>query len=93
MCVARVRVAIAILFALLFGTALDTARADPYHWCAVYGGGSSDDSGTNCYFVTLAQCRAAISGVGGICTPNQFYDGRPVTTPEDRVRRGLKSAR
>jgi hypothetical protein len=87
------RVAIAVLFALLLGIASDTARADPYHWCAVYGGGSSDDGGTNCYFVTLAQCRAAVSGVGGFCAPNQFYDGRPVTTPEDHARRGLKRAR
>ena len=51
-------------------------RADPYRWCAQYERG-----GTNCYFVTLEQCRAAISGNGGFCRENGFYDGRPVTTP------------
>lgn len=63
------------------------AAADPYRWCAVLGG-SSDDAGTNCYFVTLEQCRATVSGVGGFCTVNQFYDGRPVVTPgPDTTRR------
>ncbi len=56
------------------------AQADPYPWCAQYGGRSG---GTNCYFMTIQQCRAAISGVGGFCRHNMFYDGRPVRTPED----------
>jgi hypothetical protein len=59
------------------------AQADPYRWCAQYV-----RRGTNCYFVTLQQCRWAISGNGGFCIPNGFYDGRPVVTPEDRGRRG-----
>jgi peptidoglycan hydrolase-like protein with peptidoglycan-binding domain len=33
-------------------------------WCANYRAG-----GRNCGFATLAQCKAAISGVGGFCTP------------------------
>lgn len=41
--------------------------ADPYKWCAVNGGG-----GTNCGFVTVEQCRASISGVGGSCEPKQI---------------------
>lgn len=49
-------------------------HADPYRWCAHYsertGGG-----GTNCGFVTLRQCQATISGIGGICEPNPFYTG------------------
>jgi hypothetical protein len=47
---------------------------DPYPWCAVYGnkmGGAS-----NCGFLTLAQCRATVSGIGGFCEPNQFYNPR-----------------
>jgi hypothetical protein len=54
-----------------------SAVADPYRWCAQLG--LSEDLGTNCYFVTLEQCRAAISGNGGFCTPNNFYTG-PATT-------------
>jgi hypothetical protein len=55
------------------------AQADPYRWCGVYGGDAA--AITNCYFVTIAQCRMAISGNGGYCVPNQFYDGRPVAMP------------
>ncbi len=55
-------------------------QADPYRWCAEYG---KRDSWTSCYFVTYEQCQAAISGVGGFCRQNPFYDGRPVRTPED----------
>ena len=68
----------------------DSARADPYRWCAQYG--ASDDLGTNCYFVTLEQCRAAISGNGGFCVPNNFYNGAPVTTSEDGPRRSRSRA-
>jgi hypothetical protein len=85
------RYAILVLFALSWGALADTARADPYPWCGVYAAGN-DDNGTNCYFMTLGQCRAAVSGVGGFCTANPFYDGRPVTTPEDRISRRAKRA-
>src|SRR5437868_10233595 len=58
------------------------AQADPYRWCAYYGRGGS----TNCYFMTENQCRASVSGRGGFCQPNPFYDGVPVGAPS-RVRR------
>jgi hypothetical protein len=76
------RFALVILTALIAVFFSDSAHADPYKWCAVYGGGGEDGGGTNCYFLTLEQCRAAISGMGGFCTPNPFYDGHPVVTPE-----------
>lgn len=57
------------------------AQADPYKWCAVYGGfGNTRES---CYYMTLGQCRASVSGLGGYCKPSPWYDGRPVRTPED----------
>ena len=57
-----------ILMAILTAAGLpvlaSSASADPYKWCALYsmgrGGGAQ-----NCYFVTLEQCRAAVSGVFG----------------------------
>lgn len=55
----------------------DVAQADPYRWCADYtvlGGIGA----RNCYFMTLEQCRATVSGVGGMCVPNPFYDGTPI---------------
>jgi hypothetical protein len=57
-------------------------KADPYKWCAVYSGKMG--GGSNCGFVTLAQCRATAQGMGGFCEPNQFYTGpaeRPVKRP------------
>ena len=48
-------------------TLVGAAPADPYRWCAV----SSVSGGTNCGFVTMEQCRASISGVGGVCEPKQ----------------------
>ena len=55
--------------------AFDAAKADPYPWCADYtvlGGIGA----RNCYFMTWEQCRATVSGVGGMCVKNLFYDGR-----------------
>jgi hypothetical protein len=31
---------------------------------------------TNCGFITIEQCRATASGMGGFCVPNQFYNPR-----------------
>ena len=42
-----------------------------YPWCAYYG--ALGMGATNCGFSTQAQCRAAISGVGGICQTNPRY--------------------
>jgi Protein of unknown function (DUF3551) len=73
---------------LLMAALPPSARAyempyDPYPWCAEYwdGRGGSGD----CGFLTLEQCRAAVSGVGGSCEPNQFYN--PRTSPSQRHRR------
>jgi Protein of unknown function (DUF3551) len=70
-----------LLAASLLLSTISYASADPYRWCAVYGGRSG---GENCYFVTLNQCQAAVSGTGGFCRANPFYTGadrrrRPAT--------------
>ena len=44
------------------------------HWCAVYGGRSGGAS--NCGFLTWQQCVATVSGIGGFCERNQFYNPR-----------------
>jgi hypothetical protein len=89
------RIAFAVLLttvvttlATLTAGTFDTARADPYRWCAVLG--NADAIGTSCYFLTLEQCQATVSGNGGFCTGNNFYDGRPVTTPDDGTRPARK---
>jgi hypothetical protein len=76
------RYVFAALIVLLAGSASEPASADPYRWCANYGG--EGGAGTNCGFITLEQCRWAISGNGGSCTPNPFYDGLPVDRPAPR---------
>ena len=76
------------VFAAASGVSTGPAHADPYRWCAEYSGRGA----TNCYFVTIAQCRAAISGNGGFCRPNNFFDGQPVRTPEDGPPRAKRRA-
>jgi hypothetical protein len=73
------RIAIAFLFAIVVVSAVEPAKADPYRWCAQYGGfgGGGVES---CYYLTIEQCRAAVSGIGGFCRESQWYDGRPVST-------------
>jgi Protein of unknown function (DUF3551) len=59
---------------------------DPYPWCAVYSGDGA--GGTNCGFLTIEQCRATVSGIGGFCAPNQFYNpGRPAERARRPARR------
>jgi len=41
-----------------------------YPWCAHYPTGLNE-----CNFYTWDQCRAAISGVGGVCDANPFFRG------------------
>jgi hypothetical protein len=62
--------AIAVFLTFMVGSA---TADEPYPWCAVYGA----YAGSNCGFVTLEQCMATVSGIGGSCEPNQFYTGRP----------------
>ena len=85
------RFALAIMITLIAGSVFDAAKADPYKWCALYSAGRGGGA-QNCYFITLAQCQAAVSGVGGFCTPNQFYDGKPIVTPEERGRSRKKTS-
>jgi hypothetical protein len=67
------------VFALPAALTASPARAyempyDPYPWCAVYSGDAGGAS--NCGFLTIEQCRATVSGIGGSCEPNQFYNPR-----------------
>lgn len=75
---------------VLLGLALSplqgpAAHADPYRWCAYYGGVGSTTY--NCGFTTYEQCMANVAGIGGWCEPNPRYDGRPVVDEYSRPRR------
>ncbi len=52
-----------------------------YPWCAIYS--ESTVGATNCGFSTLAQCRATISGIGGMSQPNPAYG---VSAPQPKRR-------
>jgi uncharacterized protein DUF3551 len=52
---------------------------DPYPLRAVYSGDAGGAS--NCGFLTIEQCRATVSGIGGFCAPNQFYNPRRPAAP------------
>jgi len=79
------RIAMLITTLMVASGSAPPAQADPYRWCAHYSG--EGGNGTNCWFMTLDQCRSAISGVGGRCAPNPFYDGLPLDRPSPRARR------
>ena len=63
---------------MLMLAAAPLAQAREYPWCARY-----DWTTTNCGFVSLQQCLATISGIGGRCELNPFYKAPP---PRKRVR-------
>ncbi len=68
---------------LLATTAIGaSAQAQNYPWCAYYGNGNE---GTNCGFVSFAQCMADVSGIGGYCEPNNMYHA-PAGPHKHRVR-------
>jgi hypothetical protein len=69
--------ALIIVPAVLTQTSANALPYDPYPWCANYDGGKGF-GGQNCGFSTWNQCMATVSGIGGFCVPNQFYNpGRP----------------
>ena len=77
LCYMRLSVFVIAGLAILIALSLSPTRAyempyDPYSWCAVYGGSMSGSS--NCGFTTWQQCMATVSGVGGSCEANQFYN-------------------
>jgi Protein of unknown function (DUF3551) len=53
------------MMAILLGTvaAGAQAQAQDYPWCAIY----AKDGDTHCFFTSLGQCMATVSGIGGFC--------------------------
>ena len=58
-------IALSILAALAIGSCVE---AQTYPWCALYTKNSA-----SCSFVTLEQCMADVSGIGGFCQKNDWY--------------------
>jgi hypothetical protein len=62
------RVILIVLSILVAFAMRSHAVAQTYPWCANYSKGC-----TTCSFVTLAQCMADVSGIGGFCERNDWY--------------------
>jgi hypothetical protein len=65
------RIVLAVTALLIAVSATQPAQADPYKWCAVYAGNAMDGSKA-CWFTTLEQCQATVTGLAGFCQPNTF---------------------
>jgi hypothetical protein len=60
------------------------SSATEYPWCARYSG--RDGGSTNCGFVSFAQCRATVHGVGGTCDRNPMFFAYVEPAPRVRYR-------
>ena len=78
---------IAAALVMLTHTPANALPYDPYPWCAQYSAVSSGGGGTNCGFTTIEQCRATVSGIGGFCVHNQFYNPGQASAGRARKRR------
>jgi hypothetical protein len=59
------------------------AQAQNYPWCVQYSDGSGI-GGTNCGYVSFAQCMATASGAVGFCVVNTQYQAPPGRHPQRR---------
>jgi hypothetical protein len=89
-----------IAAALLAETRAGNAQSPySYPWCAVYGGGSSGGAGgaMSCYYTTWDECRATMSGIGGLCVASPYYHAQATPLPrhstlKQRYRRHARTA-
>jgi hypothetical protein len=81
--------AIAVLGLLL--TVESSSAEVIYPWCAQY---STKGGARNCGFTTWEQCRATVSGIGGYCIENPFYQpaADPAVRRKSRRAPGLATA-
>jgi Protein of unknown function (DUF3551) len=72
---------IVILFLIAAALLGETRTGDAqspylYQWCAISGGGGSGGA-MSCYYKTLQQCLATLSGVGGNCIERTYSHAQP----------------
>jgi hypothetical protein len=70
-CMTKVMAALVVVPVMLSQTPATALPCDNTRWRGEY---SPSMGGTNCGFFTIEQCRATVSGIGGFCVPNQFYN-------------------
>jgi len=83
----KILIAAAACVAGIMLTGAGTAQAEVvYPWCAHYGKHDEGGSG-NCGFTSFRQCMATVSGTGGYCARNPFYQPDEVYEDQPRHRR------
>ena len=82
--VTEVMAALVLVIVLLTLTPANALPCDNTRWCAEY---APSMGGTNCGFFTWEQCMATVSGIGGFCVPNQFYNPCGPAGPARRISR------
>jgi len=83
---ARHAVKLSLSIFALFAAAMTLAtpaHAQNYPWCAIYSGRGAG-GGTNCGFVSYAQCMATASGLGSLCYRNTQFVPPPGPHPQRR---------
>ena len=68
----KIATLVVVLPVMLTQTPANALTCDNTRWCAQYSGDAG--GATNSGFFTIEQCRATVSGIGGFCVPNQFYN-------------------
>jgi hypothetical protein len=78
------RAALAVAAVVTVGALDATPASAQGAWCAQYSG--KGGGATNCGFYTLEQCRWAVSGVGGFCSPSPYayYPEEPLARRKQR---------
>ena len=72
-------ISLAILAAMLLGDIHAAAAQSPYSypWCSIRGRGG----GMSCYYTSWEQCRATMSGIGGLCINSPYHRATPAPEP------------
>jgi len=70
-CVTKVMAALGVVPVMLTQTPASALPYDPYPWCAEY---APSMGAQICGFSTWNQYMATVSGIGGFCVINQFYN-------------------
>lgn len=74
--------ALGLAATFVYGASAPAEARPMLPWCAFM----NDTQTTECFYWSLAQCRATIFGVGGMCSPNPFYVEPPVRKSHKRYR-------
>jgi hypothetical protein len=69
-----------VIGAVLLGEIQTASAQSPtsYPWCARY---YKEGTPTSCYFTSYEQCRASVSGIGGLCFQSPYYHATPASVP------------